>query len=172
MVRSPRSSPRSRLVVAGAVVLALAFPSGAWGEGRAGAKGARQHVVTVDYLHPNGVDTSHGMVTADPDPLLFQPRAGDHQVRFDVADAGGRNVILYVTQEDGSGESQPIAYGFCGYRSQGFPLVSNKPVEVLVYHGLCANHQWSYASSGTIDATFSTARVEDPAAMVMHHHGP
>ena len=160
--RAP-SALRLRLLVAVGLVGALAVPTASWAK-------PREHVVEVSYLHPNGVDTSHGMATLDPTPLLFTPRRGDRQVRFDVTDAGGRNVILYVTQEDASGQSHSIAYGFCGYRSQGFPLVSSKPVQVLVYHGLCANHQWSYASSGTIDATFSTERVKDPSELILHQH--
>jgi hypothetical protein len=150
-----------RLVVAVAIVVGSALPSGA-------AEGAAR-VQTQEYLHPHGIDTSHGMVSDDLIPITFTPRPGDRSVHFDLADATKGNVIIYVYQATDEGERIKVRDALCGTK-QDVPLVSEEPVEVFVYAGVCVNHNFSYTSRGTITATFSTEALKEPAAVLHHHH--
>jgi hypothetical protein len=149
-----------RLIGAVAIVAVSALPSMA-------ASGAAR-VQTQEYIHPNGVDTSHGMVSDDLIPLTFTPRPGDRSVHFDLADATKGKVIIYVYQETDEGERVKVRDALCGTK-QDVPLVSEKPVEVFLYAGLCVNHNFSYTSSGTITATFSTKVMKEPAPFAHHH---
>jgi hypothetical protein len=126
-------------------------------------------VQTLDYLHPHGVDTSHGMISDDLLPLTFNPRPGDKSVHFDIADATQGNVIIYVFQKDENGDRLKVRDALCGTK-QDVPLVSGQPVEVYLYAGLCVNHNFSYTSSGSITATFSSRPVDTPKVEGHHHY--
>jgi hypothetical protein len=149
-------------IVSAMLVAFIAFPAAAV----AGAGAER--VQAQQYLHPHGIDSSHGMASSDLLPLTFTPRAGDKSVHFDLDDATQGNVIIYVFQTNSAGERIKIRDALCG-KKQDVPLVSDAPVEVYLYAGLCVNHNFSYTSSGTVTATFSTRAFKEPAP-VAHHH--
>ena len=111
---------------------------------------------TQEYVAPNGVRTVHWdeqMEQLPPGPAMtFHPRAGDRSVRFRVDDLYGRNVLVYVFQEDASGEQ--VRHEFCA-TSGTVPLVSQKALTAYVYAGICTNHNAGFATSGTMTARFS-----------------
>jgi hypothetical protein len=150
-----------KLVLSMALVALAALPSAA-------AEGAAR-VQTQQYLHPNGIDTSHGIVSDDLLPLTFTPRPGDRSVHLDIADATQGNVIIYVFQQNAAGERIKVRDALCGTK-QDSPLISDSPVEVYVYAGLCVNHNFSYTSSGSVTATFSPKEFKEPSSAIHQHH--
>lgn len=115
----------------------------------------RERVVIKEYTAPHGIRTTHWddqleMLPERP-PLIFEPRAIDRFVKLDLDDVRDDDLFVWIEQ-NGPGEDLEMA--FCG-RSGIFRLVSNEPVELRVYSGLCENHLTPLATAGRITATFS-----------------
>jgi hypothetical protein len=132
----------------------------------------KTHVEAQQYTHSYGVVAAHHYRAALDDEmpgLFFKPMAGDRSVTIDSADADGQHVIVHVYQPSSMKGMKPLDDEFCD-PSASFNLVGSKPVEVWVYDGACDNHDFGWASQGTIKATFSTAPYGGPEPMHMHHH--
>ena len=123
-----------------------------------------KHSETQTYLVPSGITTSHedsyptGPAKDLAPPLEFMPKATDRFVTFEAADLTGRPVILEIHQD----ASAPGGTALNGYMCQSatptaYALVSDAPVEVRVLHGACRNHNWGWATQGTVTATFSSS---------------
>lgn len=114
-------------------------------------------VQTQEYKSPNGIRTVHWdeqMEQLPPGPAMtFLPRPGDRSVRFEVEDLYGRNVLVYVFQEDASG--QEIRHEFCA-EAATVPVLSQEPLRAYAYAGICTNHNAGFATTGTVEATFSS----------------
>lgn len=138
-------SPR-RVALASALVLVLAAPA-------AGQK--PQRVQTQQYLYTHGVDLWHWKATAEGilPPIVFTPRPGDRWLHLAVDDVLEQPVFLRVRQDAG-GRGEDLYEHFCD-AADILRLVSEEPVEVYVFTGLCANHTTGFASTGTLTATFA-----------------
>jgi hypothetical protein len=142
-------------VVAGAVSAAMV-------SGAAATKGER--VEERAYARPAGIWTSHfdeGMRSLPEETLTFTPKPGDRWIRFEFRDVTGRDVLAHITQGDshqGGGITgvHPYSDGeiVCATR-HSFRLHGTEDVELSLYAGLCPNHTFGYATSGTVVATFS-----------------
>jgi hypothetical protein len=124
------------------------------------AAGAGGRAESRQYLAPHGVLINHFTDDYYRDlqtlpPLVFDPRPGERWVSFDVADLSGRQVMVYLHQEPDDPGEEPLDATFCDVSEGPLRLVSAEPVEVRVFHGLCLNHLWSFASRGVITARFS-----------------
>jgi len=129
------------------------------------AAGRNGRVEEQSYARPAGIWTSHfdaGMRSLPEEALIFQPKRGERWVHLDFDDALGQKVLVHITQGEPAHEADDPA-GVHPYsdgritceRGFGFKLTSNEPIEVRVYSGLCPNHTFGYASTGTVTATFS-----------------
>ncbi len=109
----------------------------------------------VTHNHENSLPTG---AAKDVGPVLeFHPAHGDRYVSFRVEDLTGRSVILEISQEGPGGRSLE---GYACHTVTPVPLklVSDEVVSVRVHHGLCRNHNWGWATRGTVTATFSGRR--------------
>ncbi len=142
---------RGALVV-GCCLLAAAGPAG----GAAARRGPSEpEVQTHEYLYTHGIDLTHFAVTTKAvfPPIVFTPRRTDNWMHLAADDALGKGVLLHVYQRGDWGEPD-LEDVFCA-PAKIIRLVSHKPVEVHVFSGLCPNHTFGFASTGTITATFA-----------------
>ncbi len=129
-----------------------------------GSSKRRQHVVRHDYNHPDGIRIADHWgreliyLLPNLNNISFQPRPSDRYIRLEFDDASGGHVFADVYQDPGDKRSEPLEVNICEPRHPVIPLVSRERVEVRIYAGLCHNHNWSFASRGTIIATFSNRR--------------
>ena len=122
----------------------------------------RSRVQTASYLKPAGVWTSHydGPARALPeDEFVFAPKKGERSVRFDFEDALGTDVLFHVTVEGDAVEDHGLDHAYSDGMIDCAPsyemaLTSLRPIHVSVYSGLCPNHTFGFASTGTITASF------------------
>ncbi|MGH2755399.1 MAG: hypothetical protein ACRDLB_13350 [Actinomycetota bacterium] len=132
------------------------------------AAGGNGRVEEQSYARPMGIWTSHfdeGMRSLPEDALIFHPKRGERRVHLDFDDALGQKVLVHITQGESSHEAEdptgvhPYSDGHitCAYEYD-FKLTSTDPIEVRVYSGLCPNHTFGYASTGTVTATFAKKR--------------
>lgn len=138
-----------RLAACGLIGLSLVTaPAGASG-------GSRTEVQTHQYLYSHGIDTYHYTVStkAVMPPIVFRPRPGDRWMHLAAADALGKGVLVHVYQRGDRGE-RDLRDIFCA-PANIYRLVSDRPVEVHVFTGLCPNHNVGFATTGTLTATFS-----------------
>lgn len=131
--------------------------------GVATARSAKERVEVASYLKPAGIWTSHfdgPMRSLPEDEFVFVPRKGERSVRFEFVDALGTDVLLHVTVEGQEVGDHGLDHAYSDGMidcapSYEMPLTSRSPIHVSVYSGLCPNHTFGFASSGTITATFS-----------------
>ncbi len=115
------------------------------------------------YAVPHGIwieghgDEEHGNMGAIPlvPPVTFVPARGERMVEVAVQDLTDRPVMVYVHQPALSHHGDDVAVTFCSKRNPAIRLGGSVPVEVSVYSGVCRNHTFGFATSGTITATFS-----------------
>lgn len=133
---------------AGAVLMASAGGAVARGPGDT-------HVETHEYLYSHGIDTYHYTVStkAVMPPIVFTPRPVDRWMHLAADDALGKGVLVHVRQRGDRGE-RDLRDIFCA-RANVYRLVSSKPVEVHVFSGACPNHNFGFATMGTLTATFA-----------------
>ncbi len=114
-----------------------------------------ERVQTQQYLYTHGVDLWHWKATAEGvlPPIVFTPRPGDRWLHLAVDDALEQPVFLRIRQEAGR-RGEDLYEHFCD-TADILRLVSDEPVEVYVFTGLCANHTTGFASTGTLTATFA-----------------
>jgi hypothetical protein len=134
----------------------------AWLPGAAASKGERVEERT--YARPAGVWTSHfdeGMRSLPEETMTFIPKRGDRWIRFEFQDATGRDVLAHITQgtphePDGVTGVHPYSDGeiVCATR-HSFRLHGMQDVQLRLYAGLCPNHTFGYATTGTVIATFA-----------------
>lgn len=129
----------------------------------AGAAAARRapgdpEVQTQQYLYSHGVDTWHYTVSTEEavPALVFTPRPRDKWVHLAADDALGKGVLVHVYQRGDAG-GRDLKEVFCG-EVNIYGLVSRNPVEVHVFSGACPNHDFGFATAGTVTATFSPSR--------------
>ena len=117
------------------------------------------------YDRPHGVWTSHydeGLRGLPEEPLTFEVPKRANFVTFRFDDVLGTAVLAYMRQgEPHHISSNPLedhAYSngeiVCA-REHSYRLTNKKPIEVRIYSGLCPNHTFGYALSGTVTASFS-----------------
>lgn len=129
-----------------------------------------------DYVAPHGVLINHFTDDYYRDldtlpPLVFTPRPGERWVSFEVADLSGRQVMVYLHQEPDEPGEEPLDATFCDVNEGPLRLVSAEPLEARVFHGLCLNHLWSFASHGVLTARFYTHARPAPGDQG-HRHRP
>jgi hypothetical protein len=95
----------------------------------------------------------HLTLPEDSTPITFDPKPGDRLVNIEVMDQSGRWAAVLVHQE-APGKHHADDLEFCA-PSRYIPLDNSRPLEIRVYSGLCHNHEYGVATSGTITATFS-----------------
>jgi hypothetical protein len=142
------------LLVAVATACVLVVP--------AARSASRSREETVSYLKPAGVWTSHYDAPAralPEDDFVFIPKKGERYVRFDFTDALGTDVLFHVTLEGESVEDHGLDHAYSDGMIDCAPsyemaLTSLTPIHVSVYSGLCPNHTFGFASTGTITASF------------------
>lgn len=149
------------------LVLLAVLPSGA----AVAAPDVAPAVQKQNYFAPNGVRTDHYDDQIEQLPqgvgMRFTPRAGDASVHLTVADAYKRFVLVHVFQEDAR-TGERVRHTFCATQAT-IPVLGERPVDVYVYSGLCTNHNFGYATTGTVTAKFSTAKVAT-AGHKRHNH--
>ncbi len=128
--------------------------------GSTGGAAARQgrpkpEVQTQEYVYTHGLDLAHFAITTKAlfPPFVFTPRRIDNWMHLAADDALGKGVLLHVYQRGDWGEPD-LKDIFCA-PAKIIRLVSHKPVEVHVFSGLCPNHTFGFASTGTLTATFA-----------------
>ena len=158
-----------RLLLTAVCVVALA-------PGAMGGPRPASHTEDQAYLVPTGVTTSHedslpSGPTKDLGPRLeFHPVAGDRYISFAVADMTARSVILEIEQQDPEGGAPLKGYMCQSVMPAAYRLVSLEVVSVRVLHGLCGNHNWGWATQGTVTATFSRENPGQVQHLSGHHH--
>lgn len=161
---------RARLSI-GVVACVLGLASSALGGPRPAS-----HAESQPYVVPTGVTTSHedsyptGPTKDLAQHLEFHPAPGDRYVSFAAEDLTGRPVILEISQEAGPGGRALQGYMCQTVMPAAYELVSESTVVVRVLHGLCGNHNWGWATQGTVTATFSTANPGHLAHTQRRHH--
>lgn len=135
-------------------------------------KAAPTHIITKDYTHPDGVRAANHYTEVpsllpDLNDFEFQPEPGDHSLAVTVKDLAGPTTETHVVQPAATPNGKPLDLLFCNGTTTSIPLVSNKPVHIAVYAGVCVGHETSYATQGTITAKFYTAHAK-PMSMDMH----
>ena len=133
----------------------IAAPAGAGAREDARAQSAN-YVSNGFFVggHGNLIGQNHHMtVPEDSTPIVFEPAPGDRFVRLQIEDATGRPSVVLVHQDI------PQAHHvddieFCA-PAQYIELRSSAPVEVRLFSGVCHNHKYGVATTGTIRATFS-----------------
>jgi hypothetical protein len=159
-----------------ALFAAAALIAGVAGSSAAHTKAAPTHVVTQDYLYPDGFRAANHYTEVpsllpDLNNFQFQPKPGDHSLTVVVKDAAGPTTETHVVQPAATPNGKPLDMLFCNGTQTNIPLVSTKPVHIAVYAGVCIGHETSYATQGSITAKFFTAHSK-PLPMEMHmHHG-
>jgi hypothetical protein len=115
-------------------------------------------VQTHEYFYSHGVDTWHWTVSAKDvlPPIVFTPRPQDRWLHIAADDSVDYGVLVHVTQPDDRG-GRGLQEVFCGTANL-YRLASTEPVEVHVYSGACPNHNFGFATTGTLTATFSPTR--------------
>jgi hypothetical protein len=141
-----------RLAACGLIGMSLV--SGPAAAGRRPA-GSGPGVQTHRYLYSHGIDTYHYTVSTKAlmPPFVFEPRPGDRWMHLAAEDALGKGVLVHVYQRGDRGE-RDLRDIFCA-PANIYRLVSERPVEVHVFTGLCPNHNFGFATTGTLTATFS-----------------
>lgn len=138
--------------------------------GARAAKTTAQEVQKQTYLGPHGVRTQHydEQIEQLPqgDPLTFNARKGDTSVTFRVADAYDRLVIVQVYQRDPS-SGDLVRNEFCATTAK-VPVLGKGRLDVFVYSGACINHNFGYATTGTVTAEFSQEAA--PTGAGSGHH--
>ena len=146
-------------LLVGCAALAVCLP------GNAAPKGVRIEERT--YARPAGIWTSHfdeGMRSLPEETMTFTPKRGERWIHFEFQDVTGRDVLAHMTQGEGQhGEGvtgvHPYSDGEIVCATQhSFKLKGTEDVHLSLYAGLCPNHTFGYATSGTVVATFSTSR--------------
>ena len=89
----------------------------------------------------------------DTPAIVFHPKPGDRLMHLEVADDVGPWAAVLIHQ-DVPGGHHGLNMDFCA-PSRYIKLDSSKPVEIRVLTGLCTNHTYGVATTGTITATFS-----------------
>ena len=145
------------LLLAASAVLVGSFPGSALSR-------SADRVEERTYTRPAGIWTSHfdeGMRNLPEDTMVFTPKRGDRWINFEFRDVTGRDVLFHITQgtphhNDGVTGVHPYSDGdiSCATR-HAFKLHGTEDVELRLYAGLCPNHTFGYATSGTVIATFS-----------------
>ncbi len=112
-------------------------------------------VQTYEYLYSHGFDTYHFTVSTEAlmPPIVFTPRRQDRWLHLAADDALDKGVLVHVFQpgDRGAPDLEDI---FCA-KANVYRLVSTQPVEVHIYSGACPNHNFGFATTGTLTATFS-----------------
>ncbi len=70
-------------------------------------------------------------------------------------DASGLPVMVHIRQAGAGGHHHGVDIAFCNVGHPGVVLASRALVEISVFTGVCANHTYGVATSGTVTATFS-----------------
>jgi hypothetical protein len=148
---------RVRRVLRGALVAACcALAAPGWAGGAAASqKPSEPEVQTHEYVYTHGLDLTHFAVTTKAvlPPFVFTPRRTDNWMHLAADDALGKGVLLHVYQRGNWGE-RDLKDVYCA-PAKIIRLVSHEPVEVHVFSGLCPNHTFGFASTGTLTATFA-----------------
>ncbi|MFN2594662.1 MAG: hypothetical protein ABR579_07215 [Actinomycetota bacterium] len=157
-----------------AVALAAGLIAVVAGSSAAHTKAAPTHIVTKDYLYPDGFRAANHYTEVpsllpDLNNFQFQPKPGDHSLTVEVKDAAGPTTETHVVQPAATPNGKPLDLMFCNTSQADIPLVSSKPVHIAVYAGVCIGHETSYATTGSITAKFYTAHAK-PMSMEMHMH--
>ena len=138
------------------IVILAAFPGG--------AAPYQERVEERTYTRPAGIWTSHydeGIRSLPEETFTFTPRKGDRWIRFEFQDVTGRAVLAHMTQgKRHHGESPTDVHPYSDGEivcatSHSFKLHGTADVELRLYAGLCPNHTFGYATSGTVVATFA-----------------
>ena len=134
--------------------LALALPV------QAGATDVRR-VESRSYVSNGLLIGGHGNLAGQENHLtlpeesaaiVFDPQPSDRFVRFEFEDVTGRTPAVLVHQEGRGHHADELE--FCA-GAQVFELHSTEPLEIRVFNGLCHNHRYGVATTGTVTATFT-----------------
>lgn len=158
------------------LTLAAGLMAGVAGSSAAHPKAAPTHIVTRDYLYPDGFRAANHYtevpsLVPDLNNFQFDPKPGDHSMTVVVHDAAGPTTETHVVQPAATPNGKPLDMLFCNGSLQNIPLVSTKPVHIAVYAGVCVGHETSYATQGSITAKFYKSHAK-PLPMEMHMHHP
>jgi hypothetical protein len=142
---------RTRLVLAVALCAVAVAPTAAARQ----ADPSEPEVQTHQYLHSHGVDTWHFTVStkALTPPIVFRPRPTDRWMHIATEDVLDKPVLVHVYQRGDRGE-RDLRDIYC-QKVNLYRLVSGRPVEVHLFTGLCPDHDFGYATAGTVTATFT-----------------
>ena len=118
-------------------------------------------VEAIDYVsngffvggHGNLIgQEGHMTIPKESAPVVFDPAPGDRFVRLEIDDASGRPAVVVVHQDAPGAHVHDLE--FCA-PAQFLSLRSSAPMEIRLFTGVCHNHKYGTATTGTITATFS-----------------
>lgn len=117
----------------------------------------RHRTVNKPYSTTSGyvTDVSEAHITAEGNWATFEPLPGERSVSLSVADATGRTVLVQVffLQEDAGWAERDAR--FCGSTDRPLRVKPNETVYVGAFMGECDDGTISFATTGSVTATFS-----------------